>query len=108
MQMRALALTIFRYAEEHDGALPNNLQADLAKYIGDEAAVRAALTNPRYPDRFPGFVYVKPAAKLSEVRDPATTIILYEAYDVWPASGLTAVYADGHGERVDEADIKKR
>ncbi len=60
---------------------------------GDEAA--QILTNPRWPDRTPAYIYVKPAVPVTSVIDPGKTVALYEAYDEW-GDGINVGFLDGH------------
>jgi hypothetical protein len=95
---RQLTVGILMYAAEHKGALPAKFD-DMKPYFGaDENAMRNILTSPAN-NRYPGYVYAKPKAdRLAELKDPGQTIVVYEAYEAWPAGGVVAAFADGHTE----------
>jgi prepilin-type processing-associated H-X9-DG protein len=108
--MRQILMANMMYANENKGALPAKVPDDVSKYLfagpgGD--AQKMIFTNPAN-GRFPGYVYLKPADTLQAVKNPSTTVMLYEAYDAWPQGGIGVGFADGHVETVaDEASFKK-
>ena len=101
--MRQLLVGIMRYAREHKGACPDKLD-DLAKYLGP--SLQRVLISPVRPNQRPGYIYVKPAAALDKI-DPQS-LMVYEAFDAWPAGGIGVGYADGHCAQVsDEVAFRK-
>ena len=108
--LRQLALCVIMYANDNKGRLPEKFPADLAPYLGGDAALNAVLVNPSRPGKTPGYVFVVPegAKQLTDVRKPAETIVLYEAYEAWPAGGIATGFIDGHSEWIpDEASFKR-
>ena len=87
-----------KYVNEHEGQWPDSLE-ELPIYGLD----KDVFTNPRQPARKAGYVYLKPAAS-----PPESSIVLYEAYDVWD-SGINVGLANYHIEFIkEEADFKNR
>jgi len=94
--IRALVARGRQYAESHNGAWPDTIEA----LAGDQ---KWLLLDPRSPERRVGFVYVKPKAQPG-----AQTVVIYEAYDNW-GEGINVGFGDGHVEWVkDEAKFRKQ
>ena len=92
------------YVTDNKGQFPPDLAA-LKPYLGP--AWKKMLTNPLRPDLEVGYVYVRPAVKLSDVKEPANTIVIYEAHEKW-GEGINVGFADGHVQRIaDQAEFKK-
>ncbi len=97
--MRQISIGIILYTNEHHGAFPDTLD-QVGQYLGGAGRLQAAMQNPTR-STVPGYVYVKPAAKVTGVRRSATTPMLYESLDGKPDPNGYAAYADGHVERLD-------
>lgn len=83
--------TVMRvYAEDHNDALPDTLE-DLESYPGEFDQL---LLNPKtgQKDRF---VYTKPAATWSQIKDPAGTALVQEVAITPPNRFQATLYADG-------------
>ena len=91
------------YASERGGEWPDTLEV-LYEIGYMEESCRHLLVNPRQPARKDGYVYIKPLKKY-----PAFgTVVIHEAYDVWPEGGLVVAFADGDVEIVQsEAEFKR-
>ncbi len=101
--LRSIALAICSYADENKGKLPETIN-QFTPYLSDNKI----LTNPRQPNRKIGFVYLKPAVLMKDIKDSGRCIIAYEYYKSWPENGLCAAFADGHVEIIRiETNFKK-
>lgn len=110
--MKQILIGIQMYAGDHDGKLPQTLREDLKPYLAGQ--VDALFTNPRAPQMNgtvkmkDDYVYVRPAEKLSDLKDTTTTILLYEAVDApLDGDGVAVGYADGHVEKRQNLDELK-
>jgi prepilin-type processing-associated H-X9-DG protein len=106
--LKQIVTAIRNYSEEFNGRMPKSLEdPQLLKYLGDTPAqAKDVLTNPADPGRGLGYVYVRPANG-NRPLVPQTVVLVYEAYDRWPAGGIQAGFADGHvAEIKTEADLK--
>ncbi len=92
--MRQLALAVIMYTTDQGDSLPDKFD-DLAPYLGDAEAMQKLLTHPITGEK-PGFIYAKPGAKMSDVKDPSTTVILWEAKGGKPDPDGYLGYLDGH------------
>jgi prepilin-type processing-associated H-X9-DG protein len=107
--LKQIVSALRNYADEFNGRMPKSLEdPQFLKYLGDTAAKqKEALTNPADPGRGMGYVYVRPANG-NRPLIPQAVILVYEAYDRWPAGGVQAGFADGHvAEIKTEAELKK-
>ncbi len=75
--MRMIHSACYWYSKEHDGEWPEDLAA---AFTADRFA---SLSNPRWPERRPGYVYIRPAKDA-----PWDTVVLYEDCPSWPAGGI--------------------
>jgi len=97
---RQICLALTLYVNDHDGALPKDLRADLKPYLShDPGGLRKVFTNPRQPARKEGYVYIRPLNNLKDLKDASETPILYEAFDQWN-NGIDVAFADGHVELI--------
>ncbi len=104
--LRQITVGVMMYANEHKGELPKDLQADLKPYLGTPEYIQQLFTNPQQPDRKPGYVYVRPADKITQVKATAQTVLAYESFDKW-GEGINVAFADGHVEFVkDQAQFQ--
>jgi len=95
---------VYMYAAENKDQWPPDLSA-LKRHLGREW--KKMLTNPLRPELEVGYVYVRPAAKTTDVKDPAGTVVLYEAHEKW-GEGINVGFADGHVSRMtDQAKFKE-
>jgi beta-lactamase regulating signal transducer with metallopeptidase domain len=99
--IRQLLMATIMYANDNKNALPEGFPDDLKPYLGGKEA--ELLANPRAPGKEVGYVYVRPAASLSQLPHPSETVIMYEATDAW-GDGLCVGFADGHVEVVKDRD----
>jgi prepilin-type processing-associated H-X9-DG protein len=105
--MRQILVGTMMFANENKGNMPNRLPDDVRKYLEvDPDRAKQIWTNP-VTGRHPGYIYVRPAEKVSQIKNSTEVVTLYEAYDQWPAGGIGVGFADGHVETVaDEAKFK--
>lgn len=97
--VQQLCAATLKYSWDHKGLPPDDVDAlREGKYVR-EGAFEKLMTNPRDPQRKPGYVYVKPPGKLSQPKNRSEQILFYEAFDNWK-DGVVVGYADGHGEFV--------
>jgi hypothetical protein len=94
---RQIATALCAYAQDHSGQFPPSLQ-DITPYLGASADV--VLQNPRDPQRQIGFVYLPPTEPLEKIQAPAQLLLLYEAFDEWPQSGIVVGFADTHVQTI--------
>ena len=102
--VHAICVAIQMYASDKDGQFPPDLSA-----LKDRLGPRweDILANPSRPERPVGYVYVRPSAKMDDVKSPTDTIVIYEAHDEW-GEGINVGFADGHAEWIaDQARFKK-
>ncbi|MCF7958129.1 MAG: DUF1559 domain-containing protein, partial [Phycisphaerae bacterium] len=101
--LKQIAIAFNMYAEDNKSELPDNIN-QLLPYLKD----KKILTNPRQPNRDIGFIYVKPAVSIKDIKYPSRCIIAYEYHETWPDNGLCAAFADGHAETIaNEAHFKE-
>lgn len=94
--MRALCAAFTRYVQAHNGMLPENLQ-QLRQFVEKDQSFDELLKNPRTGSN-PGFIYVRPAARISAVKDAVHTPILFEAKNGMKDAGGAVGYATGQVE----------
>jgi hypothetical protein len=101
--IRQIMLAARLYADKHKDEWPPSLQVLLdQEFITTDRILR----NPRDPERAIGYVYLKPSKKA--LQENTGIVVVYEAYDAWPAGGIWAGFADGHAQLMtDEAAFKK-
>jgi len=92
--MVQIGYAIQMYADQNRGRLPDRLE-DLRTVM---PGIEAVLENKRTGEN-PGYVYIKPADTLGQVKDPADTVILYESKDGRIDPDGSKLYADGHIEQ---------
>ena len=108
--LKQIVTAIRNYSDESNGRMPKSLEdPQLLKYLGQTAAQqKEVLTNPLDPGRGLGYLYVRPAGG-NRPLVPQTVILVYEAYEKWPAGGIQAGFADGHvAEIKTEAELKEK
>jgi hypothetical protein len=101
---KQLILAIHMYADDHGGALPDRL-AQLSPYVGGNDMLNSLLTSPFDPSKSPGYVYIKPGAKIGDVPKAAERIIIYDA-GAPPRGMITVGFLDGHCQRIMVAKLK--
>lgn len=102
--LRQLSIGVTLYASDHDGQLPKDLGPDIQKYLG--ADPKHLWTDPLRPNEKKPYVYLKLANKLSDVKEPAAAVMIYENHTTWDA-GINVAFADGHVEWLsDEKQFK--
>ncbi len=94
--MRALCAAFTRYVAAHNGMLPENIQ-QLRPFVEKDQSFDDLLKNPRTGGN-PGFIYAKPAARISAVKDPVHTPILFESKNGIKDPGGSVGYATGQVE----------
>lgn len=101
-----ISIAVIMYGNDKN-AFPPDLEAlKAAKMIPEDARF---LTNPRMPDKMPGYIYVAPSETPGKLEKAADRVLVYEAYDKWPEGGIAVGYADGHSAVVkNEADFLKQ
>ena len=90
IEMTQIDLAFKMYAEEHQDALPDTLDA-LRPYLG---SFDQFITDPR-TGRKDRFIYVKPAEKLGDIPNPDGTPIIHEARDGKPDPRGATLYVSG-------------
>jgi hypothetical protein len=109
--LRQIGQAIMMYSMEHKGALPQDL-SDLVKsnYLASGDVFRThrqpKLPAPQDPNALTAwvrensaFIYIRPADKISQIRNSAQVVIVYEdPTDVPPGEDLGVLFADGHAE----------
>jgi prepilin-type processing-associated H-X9-DG protein len=103
--MRQILMGTIMFANENKGAMPDSF-AQLGKY-GIKGPV---LVNPRGGKATPDYIYIKPADKVTGVKNPADVVMLYEnPDDLAPGTeGINVGYADGHVEMHPVKDFNER
>ena len=102
--LRQLDMGVMMYANEHTLKLPKDLGPDLDEYLG--ANSKQLWIDPLRPNQKKPYVYLKLADKMTEVKDPATAVLIYENHTTWDA-GINVAFADGHVEWIaDEKQFK--
>lgn len=91
--VNALVKGIVLYQHSHSDQYPPNLQALVDQgIIGDKM-----LINPRFPDRRPGYIYIRPKETEKELsKKPGAVsehILVYESFNKWPGA-VAAGFAD--------------
>jgi prepilin-type processing-associated H-X9-DG protein len=89
-----MLLATMLYANENNGNLPDNLD-QLKTHTGGQLP-----PNPRGQTDKPDFVYIKPAAMMKDLANPASIVVLHENLeDLEPqAARISVGFADGHVE----------
>jgi hypothetical protein len=95
VQCRQFLISVHAYATDNEDALPAKLE-ELDAYIGDPKAL--ALPDGR------SWKLLTPAKRLTQIADPATTVLLHEDYKAWPRRGIAVGFVDGHVEWIETED----
>ena len=104
--LNMLSKTIVMYAAEHDERMPPDLKA-LAPYLdGMRDVLRSPLSKGKLPASESDYVYI-PLGRMTDIRGPHETIVLYERPENHDGKGTIAAFADGHVERVDMERFKE-
>jgi prepilin-type processing-associated H-X9-DG protein len=104
--LRQLDIGIMMYANDHNGALPKDLGAELQPYLG--ASAKQIWTDPLRPNQQHPYVYIKLADRQSDVKNSADSIMIYENHTTWD-NGINVAFADGHVEWFDnEKQFKEK
>jgi prepilin-type processing-associated H-X9-DG protein len=93
--LRHLSFGVTMYANDHQGAMPKDLGAEVQKYLGPNP--RQLWIDPLRPNDKKPYVYLKLADKLTDVTEPARAVMIYENHTTWD-NGVNAAFADGHAE----------
>ena len=102
---RAILQICYNYkfnVEKGDRSWP----ADLETLVKSGQLKPNMLTNPRFPDQSPGFIYVRPPGNEKQVNGQ-TTIVLYESVPAGTPS-IVAGYADGHAQLLAADEFKQQ
>ena len=104
--IKQLMMSTIMHANDHQDVLPAALdEQTTARYFGGAENYRRIMTNPR-TNRFPGYIYVRPALSRRDIKDPHTVPIVYEVFETWPGA-MSFGFADGHVELVSNVDRAK-
>ena len=112
--LKALGSAISMYATDHRDFLPRDLDV-LAReaYIGGGLLSSPATDGPA-PRVVSGeivgrvdYVYVRPAARMRDIANPATTLIAYEPIEHWDGKGTVVLFADGNPEWLSAEQFEK-
>lgn len=95
--IRQVSIAIIAYSNDHQGSLPDSLD-DVAEFVDGKEALAKLLTHPVTGEKV-GILYVKPAKKLNDVKQPSITAILFEAQGGKIMEGGFIGYADGSVRR---------
>ena len=98
-QLRNISLALKAYTANYSGIYPPRLDASTMGRFGVTAEM---LTNPRAPDRKPGYVYLGAGLREGWVRPD--TLILYESFGTWPEGGVAAAFGDCSVRTIDDPD----
>jgi prepilin-type processing-associated H-X9-DG protein len=102
--LRQLSIGVVLYTTDHNGQLPKDLGPDVQKFLG--ADPQKLWADPLRPNEKKPYVYLKLADKMSQVTDPASSVMIYENHTTWDA-GINVAFADGHCEWIaDEKQFK--
>ena len=82
-----------KYAKEHEGQYPGELEDLIGGKFSDETIKRLQAVSDQ-PEGAVVIRYRSPRANA----DPSTEVILFEIYDQWPEDNAVVCYADGHCE----------
>jgi prepilin-type processing-associated H-X9-DG protein len=97
--LRQLDMGVMMYANDNTGKLPKDLGPDIEKYLG--ANSKQLWNDPLRPNQKKPYVYLKLADKMTDVKDPASAVLIYENHTTWDA-GLNVAFADGHVEWISD------
>ncbi len=101
--MKQLQMCVIMYSNDHKEQWPEKFD-QLAPYANNQDGLKQLTTNPRWPDRADGYVYVKPDDNTKI--DWSNHLVIYEGFDKWPGK-IGVAFADGHVELIsDEARFK--
>jgi prepilin-type processing-associated H-X9-DG protein len=99
---RQLLISCLMYSNDHNGAYPPALDvANLGQYVGGADSLKRIMTNPRHPDKDPGYVYVKPTAPSPDA------VVIYEVADDKDTQ-VNVGFGDGHVEAISKDDLKAK
>ncbi len=87
--MYHIGLALQGHRFDHDDELAWNLQQLCEQGYLDPTR----LENPRWPNRYPGYIYVRPVGPGSDI--PPGLVVLYENYGEWPDIGVCCMRMDG-------------
>lgn len=93
---RQVLIGVHSFAADKQDSLPASLD-DLQDYLG------GPLTHPDGR----GWKLLTPAKRMTQIADPATTVLLHEDYKTWPRRGIAVGFVDGHVEWVATEDRLK-
>lgn len=104
-KLSQLFIWVYRYAEDHGGRFPPDLQT----LVEEGRMPPDFLHNPLRPEQEEPYVCVSPGIVLDRLEDPATFVVMHEAFEGWPEDyGVCVVFADGHVRRIhDEQRFRK-
>lgn len=94
--LRGLVTAMHYYVSDHQDQFP----PDFDVLLSEGMISPKALQSPLRPELEVAYVYVNPGVKLSEIKRPSETIVMYEKFDEWPEGGVAAAFLDGHVERI--------
>lgn len=92
--VRQLEIAVITYANDNQMRLPKTLGNEVNQYVKN---VPQVWTDPLRPDQKKPYVYLHLADKLSDVKDPAASVLIYENHTTWD-DGINVGFADGHVE----------
>lgn len=93
--LRMLGQSVFLYSNENNGKYPDKLEDLKSQFDVGSPTFDDVTKNPRSADK-PGYIYVKPAAKLADVRNPSETPVFFESLNGKKNPDGLIGYADGH------------
>ena len=89
-----LSMALNMYEGQHNGEMPDSLD-DLKPYMAKGPPGTDALENPQTGES-PGYIYVKPADRRGDIKDPSVTGVFFESKNGQKDPDGSVVYADGH------------
>jgi prepilin-type processing-associated H-X9-DG protein len=95
---RQIIQALLLYANENNGAYPDDLHAVVNKYLDDRTGI---LINPAATGDDDGYSYIRPSEGNTA---PADRLMIYEKFDEFPEAGINVGFADGHVELVTDKD----
>jgi hypothetical protein len=93
--LRMLGQSVLLYSNENNGKYPDKLEDLKSQFDFGSPTFDDVTKNPRSTDK-PGYIYVKPAAKLADVRNPSETPVFFESLNGKKNPDGLIGYADGH------------
>lgn len=103
--MRGISMALMNYSIENKDAMPE-MGADLETRLAPYGVAPGMFTAAEAPAHGPSYYYV-PIGRVSDVRYPASTVILYESPDMPNRKSWNVAYVDGSVRVLKEAEYRQ-